>query len=68
MTEERDPRALNSMKDDEPATAMIRMRVTPKRKNQYVTQANAEGLTLSEWIQKHMDAVCEAAGTPSAAK
>ncbi|NEG94108.1 hypothetical protein [Leclercia adecarboxylata] len=60
----RDPRSLNSMKDTTPATAHVHMRVTPDRKFRYVRQAEKEGLKLAEWIQKHMDAVCDAAGTP----
>lgn len=64
-TDKRDPRGLNAMKDVEPASAQILMRVTPTRKNLYVKQANAEGLKLSEWIQKHLDVVCDDAGTPT---
>jgi predicted HicB family RNase H-like nuclease len=55
---QRDPRALNSLKGDVQATAQIQMRVTPDRKNRYVSEAQKEGLKLSEWIQKHLDAVC----------
>lgn len=58
----RDPRALNSVKDAAPATVQIHMRITPERKKRYVIQARAEGLKLSEWIQRHMDAVCDATG------
>ncbi|ECT9283959.1 hypothetical protein CG756_24540 [Salmonella enterica subsp. enterica serovar Rubislaw] len=50
--------------DSQPATAQIQMRVTPDRKNRYVRQAQAEGLKLTDWIQKHMDNVCNDAGQP----
>lgn len=58
-----DPRAANALKDTVPATAQIQMRVTPERKNRYVAQAQREGMKLSEWIQKHLDAVCDAKGS-----
>lgn len=54
----------NALKSDVMASAQIQMRVTPDRKNRYILQAQREGLKLSEWIQKHIDAVCDAAGTP----
>lgn len=63
-TEQRDPRSLNALKEASPATAQIQMRVTPDRKNRYVRQAQAEGLKLTDWIQKHMDRVCNEAGQP----
>ncbi|EHL8860470.1 hypothetical protein [Salmonella enterica] len=62
--EQRDPRSLNPLKEAVPATAQIQMRVTPDRKNRYVRQAQAEGLKLTDWIQKHMDNVCNDAGQP----
>jgi hypothetical protein len=40
------------------------MRVTPERKLRYVNQAKAEGLGLTDWVQKHMDYVCDLAGQP----
>ncbi|RZN37353.1 hypothetical protein FEK48_23885 [Escherichia sp. E2593] len=58
----RDPRSLNALKDKTPATAQIQMRVTPERKNRYVRQAQTEGMKLTDWIQKHMDEVCDSAG------
>jgi predicted HicB family RNase H-like nuclease len=58
----RDPRALNSVKRAAPATAQIQMRVVPEVKNRYVVQARREGMKLSEWIQHHLDAVCQSAG------
>ena len=57
----RDPRALNSVKGDVPATSQIQMRVTPDIKARYVTQARQEGMKLSEWIQHHLNAVCDKA-------
>ncbi|MGC6114768.1 hypothetical protein VU643_22490 [Klebsiella aerogenes] len=62
--EQRDPRSLNAMKEAVPATSQIQMRVTPGRKKRYVNQARAEGMKLSDWIQKHMDDVCDNAGQP----
>ncbi|EQA8340117.1 hypothetical protein ACX9EL_005121 [Klebsiella oxytoca] len=62
--EQRDPRSLNAMKGTVPATSQIQMRVTPDRKKRYVNQARAEGMKLSDWIQKHMDDVCDNAGQP----
>lgn len=56
-----DPRALNSVKRAAPATAQIQMRVVPEVKNRYVAQARREGMKLSEWIQHHLDAVCQSA-------
>ena len=61
----RDPRALNAIKGAEPASAQIQIRVTPDRKNRYVEQAQKEGMKLSEWMQKHLDSVCNAAGNLS---
>lgn len=55
----RDPRALNALKGAAPATAQIQMRVPPDIKNRYVAQAKREGMKLSEWIQHHLNAVCE---------
>jgi len=37
------------------------MRVTPDIKARYVTQARREGMKLSEWIQLHLNAVCDKA-------
>jgi len=62
--EQRDPRSLNALKEAVPATAQIQMRVTPDRKKRYVNQARAEGMKLTDWIQKHMDSVCDEAGQP----
>ena len=62
---QRDPRALNSLKGAVQATAQIQMRVTPDRKNRYVSQAQKEGMKLSEWIQKHLDAHCDTTGNES---
>lgn len=59
ITVSRNANNQNAQKDDIPATAQIQMRVTPERKERYVMQAKREGLKLSEWIQKHMDAVCK---------
>ncbi|EEW6789635.1 hypothetical protein D6W19_003114 [Escherichia coli] len=64
MKENRDPRSLNALKEAVPATAQIQMRVTPDRKNRYVRQAQVEGLKLTDWIQKHMDRVCDEADQP----
>lgn len=64
MEKNRDPRSLNAQKDAVPATAQIQMRVTPDRKKRYVSQARAEGLKLTDWIQKHMDRVCDEADQP----
>lgn len=50
-----------AMKDTAKADAHLHARVTPERKNRYVRQAQKEGLKLSEWQQKHLDAVCDAA-------
>lgn len=46
----RNPRALNSVKGAAPAMAQIQMRVIPDVKNRYVSQAQREGMKLSEWI------------------
>lgn len=54
-------RPANALKDAVPATAQIQMRVTPERKGRYVHQAQKEGMKLSEWIQKNLDAACDAA-------
>lgn len=62
--EQRDPRSLNALKEAVPASAQIQMRVTPDRKKRYVNQARAEGMKLTDWIQKHMDNVCNEAGQP----
>ena len=59
--EQRDPRSLNALKGDTPASSQIQMRVTPERKKRYVNQARAEGMKLTDWIQKYMDLVCDAA-------
>lgn len=58
----------NALKEAVPATAQIHVRVTPDRKKRYVRQAQAEGMKLSDWIQKHMDSVCDAAGQPDTAQ
>lgn len=60
----RDQRSLNALKEAVPATAQLQMRVTPERKLRYVNQAKAEGLDLTDWVQKHMDYVCDLAGQP----
>lgn len=57
----RDPRALNSVKGAAPATAQIQIRVIPDVKNRYVAQAQREGMKLSEWIQYHLNDVCQLA-------
>lgn len=62
--EQHDPRSLNPMKEAVPASSAIHMRVTPDRKKRYVNQARAEGLKLTDWIQKHMDNVCNDAEQP----
>lgn len=54
----------NALKGAVPATEQIHIRVIPARKNRYVRQAQAEGMKLSDWIQKHMDSVCDAASQP----
>lgn len=55
----RNPRALNALKGAVPATAQIQMRIPPDIKKRYVVQAQREGMKLSEWIQHHLNAVCE---------
>ncbi len=60
----RDQRGLNALKEAVPATAQLQMRVTPDRKLRYVNQAKAEGTGLTDWVQKHMDNVCDLAGQP----
>ncbi|ECC4541297.1 hypothetical protein BOI06_RS16940 [Escherichia coli] len=60
----RDPRSKNPLKEAVAATAQIQMRVTPDRKKRYVAQARAEGMKLTDWIQSHMDKVCNEAGQP----
>lgn len=54
----------NAMKGTQPLTAQIQMRTTPDRKFRYVRQAEREGLRLTEWMTKHLDVVCDEAGTP----
>ncbi len=49
------------MKEDVPAVTQIQMRSTVSRKVRYVKQANREGLKLSEWMSRHLDAVCDTA-------
>ena len=51
----------NAMKEDVPAVTQIQMRSTVSRKVRYVKQANREGLKLSEWMSRHLDAVCDTA-------
>ena len=46
---------------DERASAQIQMRITPGKKSRYVLEAKRKGMRVSEWIQKHMDAVCNEA-------
>ncbi|MBO2007095.1 hypothetical protein J4732_15505 [Serratia marcescens] len=48
--------AQNAMKEDVPAVTQIQMRSTVSRKVRYVKQANREGLKLSEWMSRHLDA------------
>lgn len=43
------------------ASVAINKRVTPATKQRWDTQAIRENLTLSAWMQKHLDAVCDAA-------
>lgn len=64
----RDPRGLNAIKGAAAATAQIQMRVTPERKNRYVAQAQREGMKLSEWIQKQLDAACPPVGDEEESK
>ncbi|HFU2857269.1 TPA: hypothetical protein ACGQ50_000809 [Enterobacter cloacae] len=58
MSKDNNPRKgnTNAQKADAPATSNIHMRVTTDKKVSYVRQANAEGMRLTEWIQKHLDA------------
>lgn len=55
VNKKRDPRALNALKADTPASAQIQMRVTPERKERYIAQAQREGKKLSEWILSQLD-------------
>ena len=57
----RNPRALNALKGAVPASAQIQMRIPPDIKKRYVAQALQEGMKLSEWIQLHLNAVCQSA-------
>ncbi|MBD8155974.1 hypothetical protein [Pantoea agglomerans] len=57
----RNPRALNALKGAVPATAQIQMRIPPDIKKRYVVQAQREGMKLSEWIQHHLNDVCQSA-------
>lgn len=57
----RNPRALNALKGAVPASAQIQMRIPPDIKKRYVAQALREGMKLSEWIQLHLNAVCQSA-------
>ena len=57
----RNPRALNALKGAVPASAQIQMRIPPDIKKRYVAQALQEGMKLSEWIQHHLNAVCQSA-------
>lgn len=43
------------------ASEVITKRMTPACKKLWREQAAAEGLTLSHWMQVHLDAVCAAA-------
>lgn len=62
MTEKaRNSRASNALKGAVPATAQIQMRVIQEVKNRYVAQAQREGMKLSEWIQHHLNDVCQSA-------
>lgn len=53
----------NAMKRKQLATAQVQIRTTPDRKFRYVRQAEREGLRLTEWMTKHLDDVCDKAGT-----
>ncbi|HAV1601571.1 TPA: hypothetical protein JG832_002462 [Enterobacter hormaechei subsp. xiangfangensis] len=43
------------------ASLQIQQRVTPARKERWIAQAEKEGLPLTNWMQIHLDAVCDAA-------
>ena len=50
----------NAKKDEaDKATALVQMRMTPEKKSRYVREAKRNGLTISAWIQRHMDQVCD---------
>lgn len=51
----------NAMKDEVPASVQIQMRATVTRKERYKAQAIQEDLNLTEWMENHLDAVCDAA-------
>ena len=44
----------NRMNADQPASAIIQIRVQPDLKAELVACANKEGLTLSEWALGHL--------------
>lgn len=46
--------------EEERASASIQQRVTTERKERWKAQAKNEGLTLTQWMQRHLDAVCDA--------
>lgn len=64
MKWKRDPRSLNPLKRPYRRRPRYRCALPLDRKNRYVRQAQAEGLKLTDWIQKHMDNVCNDAGQP----
>lgn len=43
---------------DEPADTWLQVRLNARQKARYVKQAQQEGLKLSAWVLRHLDAVC----------
>lgn len=46
------------------ASVAINKRVTPATKERWSRQSITEGLSLSAWMQRHLDAVCDASDKP----
>lgn len=46
--------------EEKRAASQIQQRVTAERKERWQAQAKSEGLTLTQWMQVHLDAVCDA--------
>ncbi|HBM2815683.1 TPA: hypothetical protein LU109_003595 [Enterobacter hormaechei subsp. xiangfangensis] len=48
---------------DRGQTGVLHARLLSSEKIRYIWQAHAEGLTLEEWVVKHLNEVCDKAGT-----
>jgi predicted HicB family RNase H-like nuclease len=46
---------------EQKATKILHQRISPERKARWEHQAEREGVTLTAWVQHHLDAVCDIA-------